>query len=75
LLAIWDGKITPDLGGTGHVVQFRKTGGMPGYSPDIAGKSATDLICHVVCGRDRYHGEPIEGLTPGATRWLSGTDG
>jgi hypothetical protein len=68
LLALWDGKLTGDLGGTGQVVRFHHDDIMAGY----AEKSVTtqqmlvddesDLVFHIVCSRDRENGAPREGL-------------
>lgn len=70
LIAVWDGKILTDLGGTGHVVRFRREGEMPGYVPHASAKPERQFIYHVVCSRNRTHGEPAKGLTPLQTRWL-----
>lgn len=68
LLAIWDGKDSDKLGGTSQVVRFHHDDIMPGY----AGKSSvsqqmliddeSDLVCHVVCSRDRTDGAPAAEL-------------
>jgi hypothetical protein len=70
LLAIWDGKLGIDLGGTGHVVEFRREGEMPGYLPHASGAPAHHTVFHVVCSRHRAGGEPAQGLAPLETRWL-----
>jgi len=71
LLALWDGKTTGDLGGTGHVVQFRRTGTMPDYLPCFVERPNHDLVAHIVCARDRQYGEPADGLEPATLRWLT----
>lgn len=71
LLAVWDGKVLSDLGGTGHVVQFRRDGSMPDYQPHVASQPARDLVYHIVCSRDRANGQPAEALKPLETRWLA----
>jgi hypothetical protein len=70
LIAIWDGKTLDDLGGTGHVVKFRREGEMPGYVPHASGKPASSIVFHIVCSRNRADGEPARGLAPRQTRWL-----
>ena len=70
LIAIWDGKVGAELGGTGQVVQFRREGTMPGYVPHCSAPPAQNLVFHVVCTRDRQGGEPEPGLAPLQTRWL-----
>ena len=70
LIAIWDGKMRADLGGTGHVVQFRREGEMPGYVPHISGKPTHSLVYHIACSRQRNRGAPAAGLSPLQTRWL-----
>ena len=70
LVAIWDGKVIEDLGGTGQVVEFRRDGTMPGYVPHSSDRPAHDIVCHIVCSRDRMNGSPAPGLQPLQTRWL-----
>jgi hypothetical protein len=72
LIAIWDGKVIGDLGGTGHVVQFRREGQMPGYVPHASNAPSKTLTYHIVCSRSRLGGEPETGLAPLQTRWLDG---
>mgnify|MGYP001813414663 CR=1 FL=1 len=68
LLAIWDGKVTNKLGGTGQVVEFHHDDVMPGYTPksfatqQMLIDDESDLVYHVVCSRDRVDGKPQEGL-------------
>lgn len=70
LVAIWDGKTITDLGGTGHVVKFRREGEMPGYVPHASSKPACKVVFHIACSRSRADGEPVQGLAPLQTRWL-----
>ncbi|MDH3531720.1 MAG: hypothetical protein OEO82_02260 [Gammaproteobacteria bacterium] len=70
LVAIWDGKMLPDLGGTGHIVQFRREGAMPGYVPHVSGKPSQPLVYHIACSRNRDDGAPAAGLAPLQIRWL-----
>ena len=68
LLALWDGKDTEKLGGTGQVVRFHHDDVMPGYTPKSAGSGfiladdESDLVYHIVCSRDRRDGQPAEAL-------------
>lgn len=74
LVAIWDGKTVGDLGGTGHVVAFRRQGTMPDYLPCFTERPTHDLVLHIVCTRDRLDGEPAAGLEPLSSRWLTRRD-
>ncbi|MBT8083956.1 MAG: hypothetical protein HKP32_06085 [Woeseia sp.] len=64
LLALWDGKVTDQLGGTGQVVRFHHDDVMPGYTPSTAGgglllsDDESDLVFHIVCSRNRKNGAP-----------------
>ncbi len=77
LLALWDGKYSDRLGGTGQVVRFHHDDVMPGYTPESAGSGLiiaddeSDLVYHIVCGRDREDGQPDEALLPGDYWWFS----
>lgn len=77
LLAIWDGKLGTALGGTGHVVRFHHDSVMAGYVPpmitaqQILVDDESDLVYHIVCSRDRDHGEPAAGLKPFETCWFT----
>ena len=71
LVAIWDGKTTGDLGGTGDVVRFRLEGAMPNYRPTCAERPTRNLVLHIACSRDRVDGSPANGLEPLAVRWLT----
>ena len=70
LIAIWDGKTIDDLGGTGHIVKFRREGKMPDYVPHATGKPIRNSVFHIACSRSRANGEPCQGLAPLQTRWL-----
>ena len=70
LVAIWDGKLIDDLGGTGHVVKYRLDGEMPGYLPHASSKPERNIVFHIACSRNRVDGEPAKGLAPSQTRWL-----
>ncbi len=68
LLALWDGKDTDKLGGTGQVVRFHHDDVMPGYTPKstpsglILADDESDLVYHIVCSRNRPDGRPAEPL-------------
>jgi len=77
LLAVWDGKATDKLGGTGQVVQFHHDDIMPGYTPKQEASrlmlvdDESDLVYHIVCSRDRPGGAPDEGLEPLDWSWFT----
>ncbi len=77
LLALWDGKASPRIGGTSQVVHFHHHDFMPGYgAPASASRLAltddeSDLVYHVVCSRDRPDGAPAEGLQPLEVSWFT----
>jgi hypothetical protein len=79
LLALWDGKEGARLGGTGQVVRFHLTALMPGFEADsspagLLAENENDLVCHVVCSRDRPDGAPAPGLAALDTAWFSSRD-
>ncbi len=77
LLALWDGKESDKLGGTGQVVRFHHDDVMPGYTSETAGSGLiiaddeSDLVYHVVCSRDREDGQPAEPFEVGDYWWFS----
>ncbi len=77
LLAIWDGKVTNELGGTGQVVRFHHDDIMPGYtSKSVATQQMlvddeSDLVYHIVSSRDRPAGTPRDGLEPLDWSWFT----
>jgi hypothetical protein len=77
LLAIWDGKLTGDLGGTGQVVRFHHDDIMEGYtdrstaSQQMLVDDESDLVYHIVCSRDRPDGAPHEDFEPMQTWWFT----
>ena len=77
LLAIWDGKLTGDLGGTGQVVRFHHDDIMEGYterstaSQQMLVDDESDLVYHIVCSRDRPEGRPHEDFEPLQTWWFT----
>ena len=76
LLALWDGKQGEEPGGTGQVVRYHLTGVMEGVSGDptpagLLAEDENDLVCHVVCSRDRPDGAPAGGLEPLEVSWFS----
>jgi hypothetical protein len=64
LLALWDGKPSDELGGTGQIVRFHHDDIMPGYakasvaSQQMLVDDESDLVYHVVCSRQRPGGAP-----------------
>lgn len=77
LLALWDGKASPRVGGTSQVVYFHHHDFMPGYgAPASSSRLAltddeSDLVYHIVCSRNRPDGAPAEGLEPLAVSWFT----
>ena len=77
LLALWDGKLTGDLGGTGQVVRFHHDDIMEGYtdrstaSQQMLVDDESDLVYHIVCSRDRPDGKPHEDFEPLQTWWFT----
>jgi hypothetical protein len=77
LLALWDGKASDQLGGTAQVVRFHQDDVMPGFTDDAPASrlgladDESDLVYHIVCSRDRPHGEPEAGLKPLDAAWLT----
>ena len=77
LLALWDGKVSDQLGGTSQVVRFHHHDVMPGYTPaSTAGRltladDESDLVYHIACSRDRPEGGPAPGLRPLETCWYT----
>lgn len=76
LLALWDGKPAPAIGGTASVVNYHLTAIMPGFSlaedsPNLLADNENDLAYHIVCSRDRSDGQPREGLRPLQTTWIT----
>jgi hypothetical protein len=80
LLALWDGRESPLLGGSAQVVRYALEGVMPGLvearAGGFAGLGAIDesLVFHVACSRRENDGgvlPPAAPLQPGQARWLS----
>jgi multisubunit Na+/H+ antiporter MnhB subunit len=77
LLAIWDGKLTGDLGGTGQVVRFHHDDIMEGFtdrsvaSQQMLVDDESDLVYHIVCSRDRADGNPHQDFEPLQTWWFT----
>ncbi len=77
LLAIWDGKITGDMGGTGQVVKFHHDSVMPGFTTrtiatqQMLVDDESDLVYHIVCSRDRPGGTPAAGLRSLDAYWFT----
>ena len=77
LLALWDGKSSPKLGGTSQVVRFHHDDIMPGYTPKTLATQQmlvddeSDLVYHIVCSRDRPDGEPHPDFRPLQWCWFT----
>lgn len=77
LLALWDGKTSTELGGTGQVVKFHHDDIMPGYtSTTVASQQMlvddeSDLVYHIVCSRDRPDGRPLDKFQPLEWSWFT----
>tara|TARA_R110002096_G_scaffold128768_2_gene277102 strand:- start:4391 stop:6133 length:1743 start_codon:yes stop_codon:yes gene_type:complete len=77
LLAIWDGKYTAELGGTGQVVKFHHDDVMPGFAAQTVATQQmlvddeSDLVYHIVCSRDRPDGEPAASLQALDAFWFT----
>lgn len=68
LLAIWDGKKSRHLGGTGQVVRFHHDDIMPGFTPKTLATQKmlvddeSDLVFHIVCSRNTNGSAPHPDL-------------
>lgn len=77
LLALWDGKYTSELGGTGQVVKFHHDDVMPGFATRTVATQQmlvddeSDLVYHIVCSRDRPGGDPAATLQPLDAFWFT----
>lgn len=80
LIALWDGRPSPSLGGTAQIVRFHLEGIAPGHSEPRHAEQAIlesadeSLLYHIACSRCGADGTarpPAEPLQPGAVRWLS----
>jgi hypothetical protein len=77
LLALWDGKPSEQLGGTGQVVKFHHDDIMPGYTAKTVATQQmlvddeSDLVYHVVCSRDRPDGAPHPDFRPLQCFWFT----
>jgi hypothetical protein len=77
LLALWDGKPSGELGGTGQIVRFHHDDIMPGYAtPTVASQQMlvddeSDLVYHIVCSRLRPDGAPAPDLQPLDWWWFT----
>ncbi len=76
LLALWDGKVSAEMGGTASVVNYHLTAVMPGFymaedSPNLLADNENDLVYHIVCSRNRPDGQPKAGFVPLQATWLT----
>lgn len=77
LLALWDGKPSSHLGGTGQVVKFHHDDVMPGYTTESSATQQmlvddeSDLVYHIVCSRNRVDGQPHKDMQPLDWSWFT----
>jgi hypothetical protein len=80
LLALWDGRESPLLGGTAQVVRYALEGVMPGLVERRGGLAAglgtidESLVHHIPCSRLEAGGEvlpPLPPLSVARARWIS----
>lgn len=77
LLAIWDGKESNHLGGTGQVVRFHQDDVMPGVTPPTTASQQmlvddeSDLVYHIHCSRNSSNHVPHPELQPLDWSWYS----
>jgi len=77
LLAIWDGKMVDDIGGTSQAVYFHHNDVMPGYMPSatitqqLLAEDDSDLVFHVVVSRHRPDGLPEKNLKALTCSWFT----
>lgn len=79
LLALWDGRESDLLGGTGQVVRYHLDGTMPGWiershsHPVVLGSGDESLLYHLVCSRQGGDSEsiPPTPLQPLQAHWIS----
>jgi hypothetical protein len=77
LLALWDGKPSDELGGTGQIVRFHHDDIMPGYanssvaSQQMLVDDESDLVYHIVCSRHRQDGAPHPDFVPLDWWWFT----
>lgn len=78
LVAIWDGKDSGRLGGTGQIVKYYLHGSLPGISEHsrqarhVLSGGDEHLLYHIVCSREGENGVVAEGLAPLQTFWRTG---
>jgi len=79
LLALWDGRDAPALGGTGQVVRYHLTAVMEGFEEEVSpatllAENENDLVYHIPCGRDRDGGDPEAGRSDQSGSWFCSRD-
>jgi hypothetical protein len=80
LVAIWDGKDSGRLGGTGQIVTYYLHGSLPGITErlrqarHILSGGDEHLLYHIVCSREGGNGVVADGLTPLQTLWRTGDE-
>ncbi|KFL37867.1 hypothetical protein [Arenimonas donghaensis] len=76
LLALWDGKPSTALGGTGQVVAFHIANVMPEVSarevaPNLLADDESDLVFHIACSRQLAPGGASPLQVAGVGRWVT----
>ena len=77
LLALWDGKMSGELGGTAQVIRFHHHDIMAGYTTRTTATQQmliddeSDLIYHIVCSREGPDGAPADGFEPLDWAWFT----
>ena len=77
LLALWDGKESPKMGGTAQVIQFHHYDTMDRYTSAektsrlLLADDESDLVYHIACSRAEPDGPPLPPLQPGDVSWLT----
>ena len=76
LLALWDGRPSQALGGTGQVVDFHIANVMPelgerDIAPNLLADDESDLVFHVTCSRSLAPGGQRPVHAPALAHWLT----
>jgi hypothetical protein len=80
LVAIWDGKDSGRLGGTGQIVSYYLHGSLPGITErlrqarHILSGGDEHLLYHIVCSREGENGVVTDGLAPLQALWRTGEE-
>jgi hypothetical protein len=77
LLALWNGELSTEVGGTAQVIRFHQYDVMSGYASSeglyqqMLADDDTDLVYHIVVSRDREDGAPHGDLEALQTSWMT----